>query len=103
MQLSDRLFVYDNESIGQEFSKGNVATIEEARRHADRRHELMRKEWQDTLSVSQSLPKSAVRNMRSFERVCLRSEALISWLATIVIAGIAGLLCALVIWYSHLQ
>lgn len=103
MHLADRLFAYDNDSIGREFTDIAIVGQEEQRRIQSRRQQLVLKDWQESFTESGRIPKSALRKSCSFETFCLRSESLIAWFTTIFIAGIAGLLCALVIRHLHLQ
>jgi hypothetical protein len=93
----DRLSSYDSDTIGREFATLAPCGPEERRRIEARRNALLVQEWKESFSDSQRVPKAALRNMCEFETARAYSESLITWSVTIVLAALAGVICAFVI------
>ncbi len=103
MDHSDQLLRFDNDSIGREFAAVSLSTADERRRHASRRAKLLLQEWQQTFSDScEPVSKSRLQNACRFDTRKAHADSIMTWIVTLTVAAVAGIICAVVIRHLNL-
>jgi len=92
----DALSAFDHESIGREFVSVGP-TVSQKREKEERRSQLLVESWKSTITDSQRIPKSSLRNTCKYDTQKAASQSMITICVYVISACAAGVVIALLI------